>query len=290
MPIYPIPDIGDKFEDAYPKLLTVVFKFKTMVDSLYSHFNSTSFLDLNSYRVRCLKKILKMMETYCFITSKHEDMCSSNIMTRCIVDNTAAFLLIYDEDDDEMVWLRHYLAILDSLESREKALKGTSIEHTEFKSEAVRDAVVNMNNVTAERARIAKETCLANIRKLNLYVCNSVQVESFIKKQNWRFRNLNDTGRGMNWWDMYSFRKNIAPASLTEYLSQDVHGLSFSVENIEAEPKAFVGGIEQVGYCCQLLGMFICERLKHLNTPDVMAAYKDIIEEAKSHSKQKKIR
>ena len=94
----------------------------------------------------------------------------------------------------------------------------------------------------------------------------------------------------MSWWDMYSFRKNIAPASLTEYLSQDVHGLSFSVENIEAEPKAFVGGIEQVGYCCQLLGMFICERLKHLNTPDVMAAYKDIIEEAKSHSKQKTIR
>ena len=287
MPIYPIPDVGEKFEDAYPKLLTVVFKFKTMVDSMYSHFNSTSFLDLNSYRVRCLKKILKMVETYCFIASKHEDMCSANIMTRCIVDNTAAFLLIYDDDDDEMVWLRHYLAILDSLESRDKALKDTSIEYTDFESEAVREAVINMNIFTTERAKSAKETCLANIRKLSLYASNSGQVEGFIESNNWRFRSLNDTGRRMSWWNMYSFRKNIAPANLTEYLSQDVHGLSFSVENIEAEPKAFVGGIEQVGYCCQLLGQFICERLKHLNTDGVKASYKEILKEANAYLKQK---
>ena len=287
MPIYPIPDVGEKFEDAYPKLLTVVFKFKTMVDSMYSHFNSTSFLDLNSYRVRCLKKILKMVETYCFIASKHEDMCSANIMTRCIVDNTAAFLLIYDDDNDEMVWLRHYLAILDSLESRDKALKDTSIEYTDFESEAVREAVINMNIFTTERAKSAKETCLANIRKLSLYASNSGQVEGFIESNNWRFRSLNDTGRRMSWWNMYSFRKNIAPANLTEYLSQDVHGLSFSVENIEAEPKAFVGGIEQVGYCCQLLGQFICERLKHLNTDGVKASYKEILKEANAYLKQK---
>ena len=289
MPIYPIPDIGEKFEDAYPKLLTVVFKFKTMVDSLYSHFNSTSFLDLNSYRVRCLKKILKMMETYCFITSKHEDMCSSNIMTRCIVDNTAAFLLIYNNDDDEKVLLRHYLAILNGLGARDEALEDTDIEQTEFKSDAVKEAVVNMNTFTSERAKSAEKECLEKIRQLHLYDTNPEQLETLIKYRNWKYRTLGEKGYGMKWKEMYTFQDKVAPANLTEYLSQDVHGLSFSVENIEAEPKAFVGGIEQVGYCCQLLGTFISKRLKHLNTPEVMAAYRAILEEAKAHSKPKTI-
>lgn len=285
MPIHPIPDIGESYDDANFKLLSVIFKFKTMVDSLYLHFNSTSFLDLNSYRVRCLKKILKMMETYSFIVSKPEDLCSANIMTRCIVDNTAAFLLIYNNADDEMVLLRHYLAILNSLEARDKALEDTDIENMEFKSDEVKAAVVNMNSFTSERAKSAEKTCLEKIRELHLYETNPGQLETLIKYRNWKFKELGESGFGMKWWEMYSFQDKVAPTKLTEYLSQDVHGLSFSVENIEAEPKAFVGGIEQVGYCCQLLGTFVAEKLKHLNTPEVKASYKSILKEAQDRLK-----
>lgn len=283
MPIYPIPDVGENYEDVYSKLLKTVFKFKSMVDSLYAHFNSSSILDINSYRVRCLKKILKEMETFCFIVSKHEDLCSANIMTRCIVDNTAAFLLIYDNDDEEMVLLRHYLALLNGLEARGKALKSVDGEQISC-AEKDKEAILKMNSFTTERNKSAEETCCANIRKLKLYSSNKEQLETLIKYRNWKFKCLGEKGHGMQWCEMYSQTK-VAPSMLTEYLSQDVHGLSFSVENIEAEPKAFVGGIDQVGYCCQLLGAFICNRLKHLNTQEVKATYQSILNEAKEQIK-----
>ena len=69
-----------------------------------------------------------MVDTYLSIAIRRKDLVSANILQRCLADSLVAFFLIYDNDNQDLIQLRHYLYILDGNYERNKTVGELDLE------------------------------------------------------------------------------------------------------------------------------------------------------------------
>ena len=273
MPIRETPNTGMCYERALPALISKAFHLRNVVDSLYSYFNSTNITDLNSYRVRQLKKISLMINTFIGVVGHRTDVVSTNILQRCIADSVVVFHLLYDNDNPEYVQLRHYLYILDGNNDRNDAVGDLKIEQY---PETIREGVASLYAQSKKNYEETKSLCEEKIKHLTLYQTYRDEIDELIKKRMWKFQQISKPNEIVNWSTLYAKSDKLAPPEYTSYLSEDIHGLSFSVENIEPTPQSFTSSVMYVGYVCQWLVDYMDRRMSSLWNSKVQEYYDKI--------------
>ena len=123
-----------------------------------------------------------------------------------------------------------------------------------------------------------KKLCEDKIKHLELYKKEASNIDKLIEKRKWKFLDVSKPGEIVSWETLYDKSKKLAPPDYTSSLSEDVHGLSFSVENLEATPKAFTGSIM---YVCQKLLDYIDRRMTMHWLPQVQEYYDKLTGEEK---------
>lgn len=273
MPIKETPDTGISYEKAMATLWSKAYELRALVDSLYSTFNSTNITDLNSYRVRQLKRMSLMVDSFIPIVVKRKDLVSTHIIHRCLSDSVVAFFLIYDNDEPEKVLLRHYLYILDGNYDRNDAVGTPDFS---IYPESIRDNAKVLYEESKKNYEDTMALCESKIKELAYYKANTSKVNDLISARNWKYQTIEKPKEKVYWKTLYSNSDKLVPADYTSYLSEDIHGLSFSVENLEPSPNNFAGDIMHVAYLCERLMNYMERRMGMLWLPQVQAYYDKI--------------
>lgn len=274
MPIRKTPNTGITYDRAMAALWAKAFELRCLVDSLFSYFNSTNVTDINSYRVRQIKRLSLMADTFVGICVRRKDLVSAHILQRCIVDSATAFLLIYDNDNPELVLLRHYLYLLDGNKTHNEAVGAVDLE---LYPETIREEVSRLAEKKKKEYERSESLFEDKIKELSIYKDDSHRYDNLIKSRNWKYQDLDKPDEKFTWKKLYGRIDKLAPADLTSYLSQDIHGLSFSVENINAAPENFTGAIMQVVCICERIMNYMEKRMGNLWLPQIQECYERLI-------------
>ena len=250
------------------------FELRCLVDSLYSYFNSTNVTDINSYRVRQMKRLSLMADTFVGICVRKKDLVSAHILQRCIVDSATGFLLIYDNDNPESILLRHYLYLLDGNKAHNDAVGAVDLE---IYPETIREEVSRLAELNKNEFERSESLFVDKIKELSIYKTDSSRIDKLIITRNWKYQDLDKPAENVKWKTLYGKIDKLAPADLTSYLSQDIHGLSFSVENIDAAPEHFTGAIIQVAFICERIMNYMERRMGNLWLPQIQEYYEKLI-------------
>ena len=274
MPIRETPNTGITYDRAMAALWAKVFELRCLVDSLYSYFNGTNVTDINSYRVRQIKRLSLMADTFVGISFRRKDLVSAHILQRCIVDSATGFLIIYDNDNSESILLRHYLYLLDGNKAHNDAVGAVDME---LYPKTIREDVSRLAELNKKEYERSESLFVEKIKELSIYKADSSRIDKLIKSRNWKYQDIDKPAENVKWKTLYGKIDKLAPADLTSYLSQDIHGLSFSVENIDAAPENFTGSIIQVVYICERIMNYMERRMGNLWLPQIQEYYERLI-------------
>ena len=273
MPLKEKPNTGITYVQSFASLFGKAYELNVLVESLHSVFNSTNITDLNSYKVRQLKRISRVVETFISIVLRKEDLISAHSILRCIVDSTVVLFLLYDKDDQEEILLRHYLYILDANDERNKVVGNPDLDGCPV---IIQKEVRTPYEFSKENFERTELLCESKIKELSIYKENTSDIDSLIKKRQWKYINMSAHEKNIKWEQLYENFPKIVLAKYTGFLSQDVHNLAFSVENLDTSARDFVGDIMYASYLCEQLINFIERRMTDLWLPKVQEYYEKI--------------
>ena len=198
-------------------------------EQLYKQYHSTAIDDIKSYQSKILHKVVHTTFTLFKIITDLHDYNSAGTILRMIADNMTSYHIIYHEEDEEIRILRHFLFIIDGLNTRLKSLKEHNLYYDGKISRKDYDELYsNVVNAISDSEEGIK-LCINQIKNLSLYTNNQICIDNYIKKKNWQFISIDNPRGRYKWEDMYKqFDSNRSMAELFVFLSQFVHGLSVS--------------------------------------------------------------
>lgn len=207
------------------------YVFMNTVKRAYALHKDASVWDLNGYAAHFCYIRLKSFDTLTKVVLEHNDYISSNCILRMLGDSVAVFHLIYMEQDQDLLWLRHALYVMDGCEENMKVLP---------KPEINKDIMVG---VEYEQLRNGL-TYNVNLRKRLMYQAQQIldrsplknkDKEAFdriVKDRNWKFKEFRTYKRVYdNRFEQRELYERIGMCEgydVLSFISQYAHGLSMS--------------------------------------------------------------
>lgn len=217
--------------------------------------------DIEAYRLKFARRILKSAITLHSVIERDKDYVVANAIVRSLADSISIFILIYEEENNEIVYLRHYLYIIDGLYERLKLLQNSTIDNIKSRKDDYFD-LKNQIESTQKNFEEAYSFCTSKIKDLTIYKGYAYAIDSLIERSNWKFKTYssgNNKKNIMSWHELYSkLDFNNAPnmPAFFSSLSEFVHGLSpsnfiYDNEDITFEPiygiaTSLVGKLHEV--------------------------------------------
>lgn len=226
MKIKEMERFNNSYHDSYYAIYCLV---GYEAEQLYKQYHSTAIDDIKSYQSKILHKVVHTTFTLFKIITDLHDYNSAGTILRMIADNMTSYHIIYHEEDEEIRILRHFLFIIDGLNTRLKSLREHNLYYDGKISRKDYDELYsNVVNAISDSEEGIK-LCINQIKNLSLYTNNQICIDNYIKKKNWQFISIDNPRGRYKWEDMYKlFDSNRSMAELFVFLSQFVHGLSVS--------------------------------------------------------------
>lgn len=225
----PIPEIDERFECMEDALEQIIRSCRIIVDKAYIICPSPTVDDIPSYVLSFINKILVQATTLVMIARERNDYNTVCAMVRMIADNVAALNLVYNCEEDEEKVLRHLLYVMDGVTVRYDALVGHPMHYDgKIPQEAYDQLKLQVQGAIDNTAHCIS-FCEKAIKTRTTYKIFKSQIDTLIKKRDWKFRELgNPNKKSYSWKEMYSKLDIKTGDEMFPYLSQYVHGLSVS--------------------------------------------------------------
>ena len=209
--------------------------------------------DLTGYRVAILLKILRCFHSFIKVVDEVKDYITGASILRIIADNLASFILIYHDGNEEQMKLRHFLFILDGLNSRLKGFNRHEIIKTEYITDTEFQALKKQIEDSIDNTKEGMNFCLERIHSMPLYRQHKKSIDTLIAQgYNWKFKNIDSPKNNLSWQKMYEMidtKKSMT--DMLSFFSQYVHGLSISNLTIDTSDETFE---PLIGFAIALLG------------------------------------
>lgn len=214
------------------------------VDILSVSIGQTTNIDIKSYPLKVIDKLTTMLTTLWNVINIDKDFYVANIIIRSIADNVASLFLIYYKDEGEIRVLRHYLFLLDGINTRlaniVTPIKDENISEEEYQQ------LIKQQTEFRSMLNGCKKHINERITSLKMYHTNKLSIDMLMKNKkgeeqyNWKFKTLDiapsniNTGKNTySWKSLYSLI-DLPEKFISSFLSDYVHGLSMS--NITIAP------------------------------------------------------
>lgn len=186
-------------------------------ENLSKKYAESSIENPDHFKAGVIQKIVQMFHTLAIITKETKDEVSSRCVLRGILDNVTTYCFIYDRDDKNDMMFRHYLYVLDGYICYKNSVLNGIMEkrNSEFPFEQLCDNAME---------QISKQIECHPYSRLNNRI-----IRKIVRNANWKYESLQNP-QGLKFRDMYiQIGLNSQLADYYQgYLSQFVHGLSFS--------------------------------------------------------------
>ncbi len=199
-----------------------IFKFYLLMMDSFSDYISQKYTiksigNPDHYKTIIIKKIVGIFHTLNKLTKRTQDEVSCRCVLRSILDNITTYCFIYERDDVDEIMFRHYLYEIDGYNCYKNNVVNGIMEkgNNEYPFEQLCDEAIKQLN---------EQLVCHPFSKLENEVVNTI-----INNVNWKFESLQNP-QSVKFQDMYiyiGFNKQLADY-YQGYLSQFVHGLSFS--------------------------------------------------------------
>ena len=203
---------------ANPTLFKVYLSIMDSFSENLSKKNTDSSIENpDHFKAGVIRKIVQMFHTLEIITKETKDEVSSRCVLRGILDNVTTYCFIYDRDDKNDMMFRHYLYVMDGyICYKNRVLNGIMDKRNgEYPFEQLIDNAME---------QISKQIECHPYSKLNNRIIGKI-----VRNANWKYESLQNP-QGLKFRDMYiqiGLDSQLADY-YQGYLSQFVHGLSFS--------------------------------------------------------------
>ena len=203
---------------ANPTILKVYLSIMdSFSENLSKKYTESSIENPDHFKAGVIQKIVQMFHTLAIITKETKDEVSSRCVLRGILDNVTTYCFIYDRDDKNDMMFRHYLYVLDGYICYKNSVLNGIMEkrNSEFPFEQLCDNAME---------QISKQIECHPYSRLNNRI-----IRKIVRNANWKYESLQNP-QGLKFRDMYiQIGLNSQLADYYQgYLSQFVHGLSFS--------------------------------------------------------------
>lgn len=198
-----------------------IFRFYLAIMDALSLYLSEKYTDSSIdnpdyFKTRIVHKIVLMFHTLDKLTQTTQDEVSCRCLLRGILDNVTTYCFIYDRDDKNEVLFRHYLYSIDGyICYKDNVVNGIMEKNSNYPFEQRCNEAINQY----------KEQLACHPYS----VLDNEAIKKLINNANWKYESLQKTD-GLRFRDMYlkiGLNKQLAEY-YQSYLSQFVHGLSFS--------------------------------------------------------------
>jgi len=196
------------------------------VEKLEKLYPSTAIDDVGGYVRQICAKVVRMSRTLEIVAGQEHDYVVSNCIIRCMADNVASLLFVYDRSTDEML-LRHFLFVIDGISTRHQMKLEKPIVKDDQISQVEFDALKKQIDDSIENERECLDFCIKAVRGLPYYAEHMEQCEVLLEKNNWKFVDIEKPKMSIKWEQMYDVLK-LKSEDIFPFLSQYVHGLSAS--------------------------------------------------------------
>lgn len=226
MQITPEIDSAGGIKPVFKKMILLLDLILARLSQKYHSHNPD---DIPSFTVTFARKLVRSFLTF-YSVSDMGDYVSTKALLRMLADNVAVFKLIYGCPDECEKEFRHYLYILDGVQSRLKALSKPYKRNDRISEEDYETLIQRIS-----MASRSDENAIAFCRKKLLEHPYSQAFKDtageIISKKNWKYKRIEGKGNSnkYSWPELYSAIHSSESASeYLSFLSQYVHGLCFS--------------------------------------------------------------
>ena len=234
-----IPELDERgltYEEFYRTMLVTL---KHQVHYLREIHPSNTIDDISAYPLVIINRILNNSITLYNVIERDKDYTIANTIIRSMADSISSLYFIYNETDDEMKLLRHYLFIMDGLNGRVKLLPDSKEYDHKIKREEY-DKLLHQIHESKRNFTNAINHCITTIQSQSLYSRNKASIDKIIHTNNWRFKSLNSSDKNAyNWKELYGYLDLCCDSSYFSNLSEFVHGLSTSNLNFDINSTLF---------------------------------------------------
>ena len=236
-----IPELDERgltYEEFY-RVIVVILKHQT--HHLREIYPSEAIDDLSAYPLIVINHILNNSITLYNVIERDQDYIIANTIVRSLADSISSLFFIYNEPDEKIRLLRHYLFIMDGLSGRLKLLP----DYKEYDPKIKKDEFDKlMHQIQESKLNYAKayNHCITQIKSLSIYCGHMASIDKIIQKNNWKFKSLNSSNPKKNahsWNELYEYLNFSCETSFFSNLSEFVHGLSTSNLNYEIDSNIF---------------------------------------------------
>lgn len=236
-----IPELDERglsYEESYNVLLVAI---KHELILLAQYHNSASVDDIESYILCNANRVYKTACTLHTIIESEKDYVTACGVLRMLADSLATLYLIYQEENENILNLRHYLYILDGVKTRLKYMSENLHYNNKIKREEY-EAIVKQYMSSKRNFEEAYSYCVNKIKLNQVYKGHVAIVDKLIEFGNWKFKNLMSFKMKDNkysWSEMY---KKLTPFTNNDnfsFLSDYIHGLSTSNFIVEEDEMLF---------------------------------------------------
>ena len=186
--------------------------------SLYlsEKYTESSIDNPDYFKTRIIHKIVLMFHTLDELTQTTQDEVSCRCLLRGVLDNVTTYCFIYDRNDKNEVLFRYYLYSIDGYRCyKDNVVNGIMDKNSNYPFEQLCNEAINQY----------KEQLACHPYS----VLDNEVIDKLIQNANWKYKSLQNTKK-LKFQEMYlEIRLDNQLANYYQgYLSQFVHGLSFS--------------------------------------------------------------
>lgn len=253
---------------------TIFNFYLILIDSLEKYLSKkypkcNSSKDIKCYQTANIQKITKMFHSLELLSRNTLDEVSARCILRGILDNITTYSFIYQRDNEEEVWFRHYLYALDGFKEYTKnVLVLTKQNDLFFKEDSLCYQIIEQTEKKLYHHPFYKQ--------------HESAAKKIIKNARWNYESL-ENPRSLKYREMYAlvgFESGVSEY-FQSYLSQFVHGMCFSnTSTNSAKLKAVI--YESIVLADKFIQVILQtfhdkEIENHLICPEVIQQYFDSI-------------
>ena len=171
---------------------------------------------------------LKSFDTFIKVVIEHKDYVSANCLLRMLGDSVSIFKLIYREPDQDLLYLRHALYVIDGCEKNLAVLPEEEINKGSVPDDELEEANKQIRFNREHRMRLMSEA-QEILDHSPLQTKDKAAFDKIVKDRNWKFKEFNSSKSNQyKWKELYNLIDCCKYIDLLSYISQYAHGLSMS--------------------------------------------------------------
>lgn len=213
------------------KCLCSFYFYMNTVKKVTELYRNASVHDLNGYAAHFCYRRFRVFDTLMKIVIDQKDYLSSACLLRMLGDSVAVFYLVYMEPDNDLLWLRHALYVM---EGSEQSLK--VFPDNDYNRGAMPDEELNILNQGIRYNIELRQRLIHEAQQIldasPLQKKDKEAFDKIVKDRNWKFKEFKVyKKKGTNqykWGELYEKIGRCEKFDVLSFLSQYVHGLSMS--------------------------------------------------------------